>query len=84
MKEKVFVRLQLPIADQHYDVRLPFDSSVGLITDTLVRMLELRQPRGLSLQKHPMLWSAREGKPLEGDRTLREQGILDSDLLYLI
>ncbi len=84
MKEKVFIRLQLPIADRSYDVRLPFDAAADTITDTLVKMLRSQQPQGLALQNSPMLWSAREGRPLAADRTLREQGILDSDLLYLI
>jgi hypothetical protein len=84
MKEKVFVRLQLPIANRSYDVRLPYDAAAGIITDTLVKMLRSQQPQELPLQASPMLWSAREGKPLAADRTLHEQGILDSELLYLI
>ena len=53
MKEKVFVRLQLPIANRSYDVRLPYDAAAGIITDTLVKMLRSQQPQELPLQASP-------------------------------
>lgn len=84
MKEKVHVRVRLPLADCQYDVRLPADSQVEALTQTLVSMLQKHNTAPLLLQQKPTLCSAKTGEKLNAELTLREQGIKNSDLLLLI
>lgn len=84
MKEKVLVRIVFSMADLQYDFRLPCDVAVWQITNTLVSMVQEMSVNKLAFQAQPLLWSARTGKPLSLNKTLREQEISDSDMLYLI
>ena len=84
MKDKDLVRIRLPVADRQYDFRLPADAEVGQLTQTLISMLGKTGDGPLLLQRHPALWLARNGKPLVAGGTLREHGITDSELLFLI
>lgn len=83
MKKKVLVRICLPIQDVQCDVLLPQGISVGQIIYVLVGMLEKRFGT-LLVQKKPLLWLLRTGKALSPELTLMEQGIKNSDMLYLI
>lgn len=84
MKDKVHVRVRLPLADCQYDFRLPAGARVDQLTGTLVAMLEKAAPGPLMLQPEPSLWLAREGTKLNAGMSLQEQGIKDSELLFLI
>ena len=84
MKDKVLVRVRLPMADLNYDVRLPADISVSRITDTLYKTVQSLQKTPLPVKKRPILWSMKSISPLQTDKTLREQGVTDSDMLFLI
>lgn len=84
MKEKILVRIVFAMADLQYDFRLPCDVAVQQITNTLVPMIREMSVNKLTFLAQPLLWSARTGKPLSLNKTLREQEISDSDMLYLI
>lgn len=84
MKDKVLVRIAFSMADLQYDFRLPCDVAVRQITNTLVPMVQEMSVNKLAFQAQPLLWSARTGKPLSLNKTLREQEISDSDMLFLI
>jgi len=84
MKDKVLVRVRLPMADLNYDVRLPADIPVSRVTDTLLQTLQSLQKSPLPVKDRPVLWSMKNAKPLETDKTLRELGVTDSDMLFMI
>lgn len=84
MKDKTLVRVTFTMADLQYDFRLPCDVSVQKITRTLTGMMQEMSANKLTFLEEPLLWSAKTGKPLSLNKTLREQEISDSDMLYLI
>ena len=84
MKDKVFVRVSLPMADLNYDVRLPADVSVSRVTDTLFKTFQSLHSSPLPVREKPVLWSMKNVTPLDREKTLREQGVTDSDMLLMI
>ena len=84
MKDKVFVRVSLPMADLNYDVRLPADVSVSRVTDTLFKTFQSLHSSPLPVRERPVLWSMKNVTPLDMEKTLREQGVTDSDMLLMI
>lgn len=84
MKDKTLIRLQLPIAGRGCDVKLPLDEKLNAILPSLISLLESNYSQVIPVQRTPMLWNARNGIPLASDKTLREQEIKDSDLLFLV
>ena len=84
MKDKVFVRVSLPMADLNYDVRLPADVSVSRVTDTLFKTFQSLHSSPLPVREKPVLWSMKNVTPLDREKTLREQGVTDSDMLLML
>lgn len=84
MKDKVLVRVQIPMAGLNYDVRLPADISVSRVTDTLYRMVSGLHKSELPIGQKPCLWLQKNACALDTEKTLREQGVTDSDMLFMI
>ena len=86
MKEKVLVRISLPMGDMAYDVRLPYDVdcavAAGIISEMFKKVTESNEPSPVSFS--PALWWKSKGVSLHEGKSLREYGITDSDQLLLI
>ena len=86
MKDKVLVRVIVPMGDLAMDFRIPYDLDAAVVTDMLVQMLQrLRENEEKPPIGQPaVLWWKRKGKLLDGGATLREYGVTDSEQLLLI
>ena len=84
MKEKVLVRVKLPMADMAFDVRIPYDISVAVAAKMIAKMFKQITREDLPISKEPILLKAPIGELIDGTKTIRESGITDSDLLLLI
>lgn len=84
MKEKVLVRVGVPMADIAFDMRIPYDLSAATTAGMAADMLNSLAGRRLPLNPVPVLWYGKTGKVLEDAKTIREYEITDSDILLLI
>lgn len=84
MKEKTLVRIQVPMADAAFDVRVPYDLPVATASEMVANMFKSISESKLPLSASPVLWYPKKGIALEGSRTIREYEITDSDLLLLV
>lgn len=84
MKEKTLVRINVPMADMAFDVRVPYDLPAVTVSAMVANMFSKISDNRLPLSACPVLWYPKKGIALEGERTMREYEITDSDLLLLI
>ena len=84
MKEKILIRVNVPMADIAFDVRVPYDITAGVAAEMISGMFRSVVESELPLSAFPVLWYPKAGMILEGGRTVREYGITDSDMLLLI
>ena len=84
MKEKILVRVNVPMADVAFDVRIPYDITAGVAAEMMSRMFRSITEAELPLSAFPVLWYPKAGMILDGGRTVREYGITDSDMLLLV
>lgn len=84
MQEKVLIRVEIPLADEACDFRVPYDLQCATVADIITGMFQQINQNCLPIHNPPFLWHARDHKTLDDTRTLREQGVMDSDLVILI
>lgn len=84
MKDKVLVRVSMPMADMAYDIRIPYDLKCATVTEMIAEMFKNLNRGNLPIGNTPLLWFTREDCVLDDTKTLREYGITDSDMLLLI
>ena len=83
MKEKVLIRISVPMGDKAFDIRVPYDMDCGIVTDVIAEMFN-RVDKEIPLGRPAVLWWKKKRIQLEDGRTLREYGITDSEQLLLI
>lgn len=84
MKDKVMVRINVPIANAAYDLKIPCDLTVGTTAGVITDMIRQAGGNSVPLSTAPVLWQAEKGVPLDSQKTIRENGIEDGALLLLI
>ena len=84
MKDKVLVRINVPIANAAYDLKIPCDLTVGTTADVITGIIRDAGGDSVPLSTAPVLWQAERGVPLDAQKTVRENGIEDGALLLLI
>ena len=84
MKDKVLVRIDVPIANAAYDLKIPCDLTAGTTANVITGMIRDTGGGSVPLSASPVLWQAERGVPLDAQKTIRENGIEDGALLLLI
>ena len=84
MKEKVLVRISVPIANLTYDIKIPYDLSVRTASQVITRLIKSQSEEAVPLSKIPVLWKSSDGSEPEQSKTIREIGTRDGDLFLLI
>ncbi|MBQ9325532.1 MAG: hypothetical protein IJ246_07165 [Clostridia bacterium] len=84
MNDKVLVRISVPMADIHYDMRIPCDLTCHTVAHHIRDMLERMQGHAIAVSENPVLWIGKAQRIADSGKTLREMGITDSDLLLLL
>lgn len=84
MKEKVMVRISIPVANLSYDMRIPYDLTVGTASQVISRMIKHQSENIVPLSKTPVLWKSNNGKKIDQSKTIREIGTKDGDMFLLI
>lgn len=84
MKDKVLIRISVPMADMAYDFRVPLDLPLGTVSEMITGMLRNATEEQIPLSNVPLLWCAKTGIMPDRRKTIRELGLTDSDMLLLI
>ena len=84
MKDKVLIRVDVPIANAAYDLKVPCDLTVGTTAKVITDMIRGIGGNGVPLSTAPVLWRAEKGVPLDAQKTVRENGVEDGSRLLLI
>ena len=84
MKDKVLIRVEVPLAEEACDFRVPYDLKGSTVVDIIAGMFQQMNRNCLPIHDPPVMWHARDGKKIDESRTLREQNVMDSDLILLI
>ena len=84
MREKVLIRVEVPLAGEACDFRVPYDIQCAAVVDIIAGMLQKMNRNSLPIHNPPVLWHARNRAKLDETRTLREQNVMDSDLVLII
>lgn len=84
MKEKVLIRVEVPLADEACDFRVPYDLPCVTVADMITGMFQKMNRNCLPIHDPPFLWHERNHAALDEARTLREQGVMDSDLIVMV
>lgn len=84
MKDKVLVRICIPMADIANDFFIPRDICCGVAAKILSDMIKKNYQQDIPISDVPLLWYAKENTLLDEAKSFREIGITDSDMLLLI
>ena len=84
MKEKVMVRIQVPIANLSYDMKIPYDLTAGTASQVISGMIRQQSEGIIPLSKHPVLWRSDRGTEVDQSQTIREIGTKDGDMFLLL
>lgn len=83
-KEKVMVRVTVPMANISYDLKIPRDLTSHSVTGTVIALFKQKNGYDFPLSEMPSLWRKKDGTELDSSCTVRELGITDSEELLLI
>ena len=84
MKEKVLIRISVPIANRSYDMKIPYDLTVGTASQVITKLVKSQSEDMLPLSKTPVLWTSDNGSELDRSKTIRETGTKDGDMFLLL
>ncbi|WP_369413332.1 EsaB/YukD family protein [Aristaeella hokkaidonensis] len=84
MKEKVLIRISVPIANRSYDMKIPYDLTVGTASQVITKLVKSQSEDMLPLSKTPVLWTSDNGSELDRSKTIREIGTKDGDMFLLL
>ena len=84
MKDKVLVRVMIPMGDIAYDIRVPYDLKCAVVTEMIAEMFKTLNQGDLPIGDSPLLWLIKDDCMLDDTKTFREFRITDSDMLLLI
>lgn len=83
--DKIMVRIMLPVRNLSFDVRLPEDLMVKDAVPTIVEILKKVAGDELLLSGKNILCKSDSGEILSSpDMRLKDLGIKDADMLYLV
>lgn len=84
-EEKIMLHIILPMSEISHDIRLSVDLKVSDVVPTLLAILKNLYPNELVLSAAPLLYKSVSGEILSpSDASLKELGLKDADILYLI
>ena len=84
MKEKVLVRINVPIANLSYDIKIPYELTIGTASQVITRLIKSQNEDAVPLSAIPVLWKSSDGRELDQSKTIREIGTKDGDMFLLI
>ena len=84
MKEKVLVRIDIPVAGLSYDMKIPLDLTVGTASQVITKLVRSQSEDTIPLSKAPVLWKSDSGRELDQAQTIREIGTRDGDMFLLL
>lgn len=80
----ILTDIQVPAVNRTYDFELEEEMPVKELTERIVEIIAEREEMSYDRKDEMQLYAQSRGKVLDGERSLRQQGIRNGEKLYLI
>lgn len=80
----ILTDIQVPAVNRTYDFELDEEMPVKELTEKIVEIIGEKEEMSYDREDEMQLYAQSRGKVLDGERSLRQQGIRNGEKLYLI